>query len=77
MTNPNLPRISQDYVEKRLGLECPKCDETYSEVLVTRRTLTRVVRYRRCRRCGFRFRSSEAVDTPKTKRTTGNKSSEK
>jgi len=47
--------------ENPQGVVCPKCGCAHLPVLNTRRSMDRIVRYRRCRNCGRRVTTYEVT----------------
>ena len=47
--------------ESQQGVVCPKCGCAHLPVLNTRRSMSRIVRYRRCRNCGKRVTTYEVT----------------
>ncbi len=55
-------RKSKERKDRNQGIECPRCGCRHLPVLYTRRRFGRIVRVRRCRHCGRRVVTSEAIE---------------
>lgn len=65
MPNDQLPKITQNWVDRQLGLVCPSCGNNRWFVISTWRYKTEIHRTRECRACQFQINTYEKSDLQK------------